>query len=357
MTASQSTAGVQSSAVYPRSNRRVAERIRRAIAALEPDLMRPVSVREAHPVVLCQLEAAARVRIGHDLRPRHSVGIELVVPRRVERVGPVDTLAVTANLDHLRTAGIQLAARVGGTASDAADVYRTRKLRLPRICDVVLTHLTGSPAGDVEEPVIHREVDVGHQRRHRAKPLQEGWQLVLGRRFGRDRRRLLDLELAFFAPPGPDRAFEVRGVDHHAQEPVLADGIVRGAHLERHLVLGAKIARLDVAPGPDIPEVDPMAILVREKILRHDPVLVLRRQPPLARHHVVARQVPPEVIVQVLWSAIDLPASQDIERFAVHDEDAWRPVGAVLAATAERADVYAFRTAMDRVRPRVARLL
>src|SRR4029077_17024044 len=94
------------------SNRWVAERIRRAIAALKPDLMRPVSVGEAHPVVFCQLEAAARVCIGHDLRAWHAIWIELVVPRRIERVGPVDPLAVTANLDHLRTSCIRLAARV-----------------------------------------------------------------------------------------------------------------------------------------------------------------------------------------------------------------------------------------------------
>ena len=119
-------------------------------------------------------------------------------------------------------------------------------------------------------------------------------------------------------------------------------------------MVGAEIDRLDVAPGPEIPEVDPMAILVREQVLRHDPVLELRRQPPLARHHVVARQVPPEVIVQVLGSAVDLPAAQDIERLAIHDEDARR---AVLAAAAERADVYAFWAAMDRVGPGITRLL
>src|SRR6516164_11465448 len=122
MTASQRAAGVQSSPVYPSSNRRIAERIRRAIAALEPDLMCPISVREAHPVVLCQLETAAQVRIGHDLSARYSIGIELVVPGRVERIGPIDPLAVTADLDHLRTACIHLAAGVGRTASDAADV-------------------------------------------------------------------------------------------------------------------------------------------------------------------------------------------------------------------------------------------
>jgi hypothetical protein len=165
------------------------------------------------------------------------------------------------------------------------------------------------------------------------------------------------VELAAFAPPGPDRALKVRGVDYDAQEPVLADGIVRGPHLKRHLVIGAEIYRLDVAPSPEIPEVDPMAILVREQILRHDPILELRRQPPLARHHVVARQVPPEIIVQVLGAAVDFPAAQDIERLTVHDEDARRPVGAVLAIAAERADVYAFWAAVDRVGPRIARLL
>ena len=73
-------------------------------------------------------------------------------------------------------------------------------------------------------------------------------------------------------------------------------------------------------------------------------------------HHVVARQVPPEVIVQVLAAAIDFPASEDLERLAVHDEDARRPVGAVLAAAAERTDIDAFRSAMDRMRPRIAGL-
>src|SRR5262249_36060352 len=152
-------------------NRWVAERIRRAIATLKPDLMRPVSLREAHEIVLCQLEPAACVRIGHDFSAWYAVRIELVVPRRVERVGPVDPLAVTANLNHLRTASIHLAIRVGRTTSDAADVDRTRKLWLPRVGDVVLAHLAGSPAGDVKKTVIHGKVDIGDQRGHCAKRL------------------------------------------------------------------------------------------------------------------------------------------------------------------------------------------
>src|SRR5215467_15291973 len=116
--------------------------------------MRVVSVREAHPKVLCQREAATCVRVGHDLNARRSIGVKLVIPSRVERVGPVDPLPVTANLDHLRTASIGASVRVRRTASDAAEADRARKRRLSWVGDVVLTHLAGSPARYVEEPVI-----------------------------------------------------------------------------------------------------------------------------------------------------------------------------------------------------------
>ena len=61
--------------------------------------------------------------------------------------------------------------------------------------------------------------------------------------------------------------------------------------------------------------------------------------------------------MQPLRAAIDLPAAEDVEGLAIHDEDAGRPLGPVLAAAAERADIDAFRPAMDGVRPRVAGLL
>src|SRR5262249_30222121 len=105
------------------------------------------------------------------------------------------------------------------------------------------------------------------------------------------------------------------------------------------------------APATEIPEMKRMAIFVRKQVLRHDPVLELRRQRPLARHHVVARQVPPEVVVQPLWSAVELPAAEDIECFAIHEEDAGRSVGSVLTAAAERADIDAFGPAVDRMGP------
>src|SRR5271166_5411613 len=98
---------------------------------------------------------------------------------------------------------------------------------------------------------------------------------------------------------------------------------------------------------------NPMAILVREQIFRDNSILELRRQRPFTCHHVVARQVPPEIIVQVLGSTIDLPAAEDVKRLAVHDEHARWSIGAILTAAAERADVDALRTAMNSVGSRI----
>src|SRR3712207_8878235 len=62
-----------------------------------------------------------------------------------------------------------------------------------------------------------------------------------------------------------------------------------------------------------------------------------------SRHHIIAREVPPEIIVKPLRSAIDLPPPEHLEGLAIHDEDAGRAVGAVRAAPAEGADVDALR--------------
>jgi hypothetical protein len=58
----------------------------------------------------------------------------------------------------------------------------------------------------------------------------------------------------------------------------------------RHLVIGTKVDGLEITPGPKIPEMDPVAIFVREQILADDPVFELRRQRTFARHQVVARK-------------------------------------------------------------------
>src|SRR5438128_1115940 len=85
----------------PRS--RVAERIRRAVAALQVNLMRTFAL-ERDEKIRIERDAAGRVDVDLGDPSANAVGIELLVQRRVERVGHVDTAAVTADFEHLRRA-------------------------------------------------------------------------------------------------------------------------------------------------------------------------------------------------------------------------------------------------------------
>ena len=218
-------------------------------------------------------------------------------------------------------------------------------------------HLAQPPAGDIKVFVIEAEVDVGDQRRHRAKAFEQVRQVVGIRRDGVDGDRLFRLPFAvFIAPPGKDRALQVGGVDHHAAEPVFPDRVVGGADFQRHLVVLAKVQRLDHLACAQIPEVDGVAVFVAQQVFGHDSVFELRRQAPFGTDHVVARQVPPEVIVLVLNAAVHLVAALNFEGLAVHDEDAGGAVGAILATAAKGRDIDAFGAAMDGVGAGIARL-
>ena len=84
-------------------------------------------------------------------------------------------------------------------------MHRAGKPRLTRIGDIVLAHLAGAAAGGIEKAVVHREIDIGDERRHGTEALQERRQPILFRGFGRGRRRLLDVERAAFTPIEPSR--------------------------------------------------------------------------------------------------------------------------------------------------------
>src|SRR5690606_32121872 len=82
---------------------RVAERVRRGVAALQAHLVRPQRPElreearvERHPPVLADVELR---RPAHD-----ALRVELLVPGRVERVREVDAPPVAADLHHLRAA-------------------------------------------------------------------------------------------------------------------------------------------------------------------------------------------------------------------------------------------------------------
>ena len=60
--------------------------------------------------------------------------------------------------------------------------------------------------------------------------------------------------------------------------------------------------------------------------------------------------------MQGLGTTIDLPASEDVESLAVHDEHTGRSISPILAAATQSADVNAFRAAVNCVGSRVAGL-
>src|SRR5258707_14182704 len=117
----------------------IAERVRWAVGAFKADLMGAVSFRELDIESLVQRDAAVVADIGLDHRARNAVRIELVVPSRVKRVGPVHAFAVTTDLDHLRTAAVVAAARMRRLARDTPDMHGAGNLRVYGVGHVVLT--------------------------------------------------------------------------------------------------------------------------------------------------------------------------------------------------------------------------
>ena len=111
MTASQSPAMVQSipAPFKPMDSRTNPSSSRRLRAGSDARGIRPGnSPNSPSPV-----PGRRRVSDRHDLGSWDAIGIELIVPGGIERVRPVDALAVTADLDHLRAARVSAAVRVG----------------------------------------------------------------------------------------------------------------------------------------------------------------------------------------------------------------------------------------------------
>ena len=125
----------------------------------------------------------SRLTSSFTIQPVDALGIELRIDRAVERVGEIDPPAVAADLDHLRPAVQRPVLRPDAPPATTMPpiLHLAGQLRVERIGHVVLLHVAGAPAGDVEEAVVHRQVDVGDERRHRLEALQQRRQVDLGR--------------------------------------------------------------------------------------------------------------------------------------------------------------------------------
>src|SRR5215472_18882783 len=119
--------------------------------------------------------------------------------------------AVAADLNHLRPA-IQravLRGRMAGARDGAADAHCAGELGLERVGDIVLPQIAGTPTGRIEKTIVHREVDIGDERRHRLEPLEDWRKLVWIGRLGRDLDDLSDRPFVAVAVPDPDRRGKV----------------------------------------------------------------------------------------------------------------------------------------------------
>src|SRR5829696_5792503 len=95
-----------------------------------------------------------------------------------------------------------------------------------------------------------------------------------------------------------------------------------------------------------------MTIAALQEYLGVEPAFDHVRRAPLAGDHGVVAQVPPEVVGEVLRTALDLPSPQRIEALVIHDEDAARSIS---IGGAKSTHINALRTAMDGVGAAVAR--
>src|SRR5215204_1659285 len=111
-------------------------------------------------------------------------------------------------------------------------------------------------------------------------------------------------------------------------------------------MLLAQIEGLHVAPPLQVPEVEAVAVLAIEEQLGLHPGLDHARRTPLTADEGVVAEVPPEVVVQLLLAAVDLPATEHVEGVVIEHED---PTRSAAIRRTEGTDIDAVWSAVDGV--------
>src|SRR5215471_6527733 len=144
--------------------------------------------------------------------------------------------------------------------------------------------------------------------------------------------------------PQPDGRRQVLCRDDHANKTVRLGRVVRGTHLENHLLLVTKVERLKMSTSSQVPDMDLMTVFIAEEQIWLHSVFDHVRRAPFAGEQRVESQVPPKIVMQKLRTAVHLPLAQDLKRFAVEHKNATR---AVAIGRTERAHVNAFRSTVN----------
>ena len=88
---------------------------------------------------------------------------------------------------------------------------------------------------------------------------------------------------------------------------------MRRAQLKHQLVLVAEVDLLHVLALVQVPEVQTAAVLAAEQQLGDQPVLEHVGRAPLAGHHGIVAEVPPQVVRELLRPAVHLPRPEHVE--------------------------------------------
>src|SRR5579885_2802559 len=102
-----------------------------------------------------------------------------------------------------------------------------------------------------------------------------------------------------------------------------------------------------MAPFAQIPDVQRMAVLPAQQQVGNHAVFDHVRGAPLAGDGDVVTEMPPEVVGEVLRSAIDFPSPQHVEAFVIEQEDY---SGTFTVRGPDRSDLHCIVSAMDGVR-------
>src|SRR5262249_54862883 len=144
---------------------RIAVGVRRTVSSFKTDLMRSMARRPVYEEILVERNAAILANVELDHPAVDTFRIELRIDGAIQGIGEIHALPVTADLDHLGTPVERtvLGFRMRGARDDAAYAHPSCLLRVEGVGNIVLDHVAGSPARDVEEAVVHRKVDISDE--------------------------------------------------------------------------------------------------------------------------------------------------------------------------------------------------
>src|SRR6266446_8668360 len=225
-------------------------------------------------------------------------------------------------------------------------MHRAGLFGMERVGNVVLQHFPCAPAGDVKKPIVYGEINIGDERRHRFEALKQRRELLGIGWLSRDLDHFLNLPGSVLPMPEPNRGAQILERDDDTRKSICLGGVVRGAQFENHLVLLAKLERLDMTPLAQIPNMHLMTVSALQEFFGHNAVLDLVGRAPFAGQQGVLSDMPPKVITQILRAAVHLPFSQNLKGEVIYKENASRSIP---VRSAQRADINPLRSAMDRM--------